>query len=273
VTYSALEVMWGVAFGEDPGAVASQIDLLSSLCSVDLPAGQEQPANFPVAPTPRGFNAVVALTTSVEIALKSPFPRPTYAFALKFFPRLRRAMSDKNTMIKERLDAAFEKFSTPTKSTSHIRSATELIVQREVAMARKDGRKAKYDNPVIRDELFGLLVAGLDTTSITICWGLKFLTAQTQIQDRLRSVLQESFPRAHQEGDNPTVQEIMDANIPYLEAVIEEMHRLGGTASVGTRVALCDTQILGHHIPKGTDVFTVSPPNIPVTPPNPPASH
>lgn len=73
----------------------------------------------------------------------------------------------------------------------------------------------------------------------------------------------------------PTVQEIVHSETPYLDATIEEFHRLGGTAPAIMRVALqvsdqgqyvqdrdadqCykDTQILGHHIPKGTDVFMV----------------
>jgi len=73
-------------------------------------------------------------------------------------------------------------------------------------MAKKEGRQPQYDTPVIRDELFGFLVryrtlkalseictdlylfclqvAGHDTTSITVCWGLKFLTAYQQAQVR-----------------------------------------------------------------------------------------
>ncbi|GKT72927.1 cytochrome P450 [Colletotrichum tofieldiae] len=47
--------------------------------------------------------------------------------------------------------------------------------------------------------------------------------------------------------------------IPYLDAVIDEMLRLGHTAPAIDRQCTQDTMILGHHIPAGTQVF---PPNV-----------
>src|SRR5256714_6951297 len=258
IHHGALDVMCAAAFGSEIGTTKSQIDALSPLESISLPIDDDSPVNFPTAPTPPAFNSIITLTQSVEIALSSLFPRQHHWFALNCFPRLRSAMKEKNKLIKERLDEAWWKFSQHHDREDYIRSATDLIVQREVAMAKKEGRQPQYDTPVIRDELFGLLVAGLDTTSITVCWGLKFLTAHQRVQEKLRSVLRAQFRLAAEATDLPSVQEIVRSNIPYLDETIEEIHRLGGTASVGTRVTLCDTQILGHHIPKGIDVFTVS---------------
>jgi len=53
---------------------------------------------------------------------------------------------------------------------------------------------------------------------------------------------------------NPSVEEILEIQIPYLDATIEEILRTSLTFSCLEREALTDTVILGRHIPKGTTV-------------------
>lgn len=50
----------------------------------------------------------------------------------------------------------------------------------------------------------------------------------------------------------PSAEEITRINIPYLEAVIEEILRLANTLPVLDRQTSKDTELLGYHIPKGT---------------------
>ena len=87
--------------------------------------------------------------------------------------------------------------------------------------------------------------------------GLKFLTSNQHSQSAVRSALRAQFKRAYEAGDNPSVEEVVKADIPILDATIEEINRLSGTSSANMRKALCDTQVLGYHIPKGTNVFMV----------------
>jgi cytochrome P450 len=56
----------------------------------------------------------------------------------------------------------------------------------------------------------------------------------------------------------PTVDEILDTRVPFLDAVIEETIRCSHIVPVTAREALVDTNILGHHIPKGTHVYLLS---------------
>jgi cytochrome P450 len=98
---------------------------------------------------------------------------------------------------------------------------------------------------------------GLDTTSIAVCWGLKFLTAHQQIQEKLRTLLQMIYDWAKGADELRSVEEIIPTYVPYLDATIEEIHRLSGTVSVNVRVTLCDINILGHIIPKRIDVFMI----------------
>jgi len=78
------------------------------------------------------------------------------------------------------------------------------------------------------------------------------------VQTRVRTALQSSYPLAKSEGRNPTIQEITGTPIPYLDATMEEMQRFGGTSPIVDREALVDTELLGHHIPKGTNVICLT---------------
>jgi hypothetical protein len=65
------------------------------------------------------------------------------------------------------------------------------------------------------------------------------------------------MPAAFAEGRNPTAQEIMTMQCPYLEASIEELFRVSLTAPACARMAMRDTTVLGQFVPKGTILFMV----------------
>jgi len=104
----------------------------------------------------------------------------------------------------------------------------------------------------------GFLIAGHETTSTTICWGLKFLTDCSEKQSKLRDALRKAFAVAYQEKRQPTADEITETSVPYLDACIEEVNRKSTTAPVIVREAAVDAPVLGHMIPKGTDVFMLN---------------
>ena len=92
---------------------------------------------------------------------------------------------------------------------------------------------------------------GHETTSSALTWVSYLLSANPDVQDRLRTELQ-----ASQLAD-PTAAvtaELIDS-LPYLSAVCAETLRFYPTVPVTARVAIRDTQILGQKIPKGTEVF------------------
>lgn len=104
-------------------------------------------------------------------------------------------------------------------------------------------------------QTLGFIVAGHDTTSTTLCWGIKFLADSPSCQARLRESLRGAHAPALTEGRAPTHVEIVQAGVPYLDAVVEEMLRLAHTAPIQERQAKEDTVVLGHLIPKGTNVL------------------
>lgn len=254
-----LDAIWAAAFGTDIGTTKIQLNLLAGLNQIPLPKLGDGAAIFPVGPTPEEFDCIITIANSGSIPMGSPVPRLHYRLALKLIPSLRKAMKRKDQLLQERLDAAWNKFKEdPDVSMDQLKSATELVVQREVQMAKKENRLPQYDTPDIKDELVGFLIAGHETTSTTLCWGLKFLTDHQEVQLKLRSELRAKLSAAHESGRYPSAQEIVKMEPPYLDATIEEVLRCGVTASSHMRMSTVDTELLGHHIPKGTDVFFVS---------------
>jgi hypothetical protein len=66
------------------------------------------------------------------------------------------------------LDDAWEKFNLPTSSETDIKSAAKFLIARKVAQSSTSGRKAQYDSPIVKDELFLFLFAGFDTIPSTV---------------------------------------------------------------------------------------------------------
>ncbi|XP_068089345.1 uncharacterized protein [Hyperolius riggenbachi] len=94
-----------------------------------------------------------------------------------------------------------------------------------------------------------LFVAGMETTSTTLRWGIllmiKYPDVQRKVQKEIERVIGSSQPQA-----------IHRKNMPYTEAVISEIQRFGDI--VPTNLPHCTTQDVhfrGHFIPKGTHVL------------------
>lgn len=77
------------------------------------------------------------------------------------------------------------------------------------------------------------------------------------MQQRLRAALVAEFPDAAAARTNPSAEDIAKHEIPYLDAVIEEVLRCT-SANGAVRVAKEDTDVLGYHIPAGTDVYMIA---------------
>lgn len=100
-------------------------------------------------------------------------------------------------------------------------------------------------------------LTGYDTTLATSQWLVKLITLNPRVQEKLRSHLRAAFAHHVENGTMPTAAEIAATEMPYLDATVEEVARLSDTTGAQVRVALKDTEVLGHYIPKGTDVFMI----------------
>ncbi|XP_030646570.1 cytochrome P450 2K1 [Chanos chanos] len=94
-----------------------------------------------------------------------------------------------------------------------------------------------------------LFVAGTDTTSTTIRWGLKLMAKYPHIQDRV----QEEIDRVI--GSRQPVAEDRK-NLPYTDAVIHEVQRLANIVPMSLpHTTSCDVHFKGFFIEKGALVF------------------
>ncbi|KAL2811147.1 cytochrome P450 [Aspergillus granulosus] len=256
--HAALDAIWAVTFPLDMknSAINAQLQHLLCMASVVNPpaGGKDEPVAFPEAPVPPAQKSILTLTESIEMMVMSPAPKLLFRF-LKMLPYMRKANSIKEGMITSELAKAVIKHKEGQDEEKVAGCAMDYILYRELSAAKKDNREPILNTRAIYDELFGLLVAGHDTTSTTVVWGLKLLTDHPEVQKKLRDAVRSNFAPAVSENRRPTAQEIAKASIPYLDATREEIIRKSMTAAGITRTALRDTVIFGHHIPKGTTVF------------------
>ena len=276
--YASLDVMMGFAFGKNltDTAIGPQIEYTAQLDPSKVQDGHpDEPVTFSEAPINDFLVAVHRAPEVVEKTVVAWTPR----LSLWWWKKMswyKKIFSQKDRIVREQVEKAVQNY-----RTGEVKSAVEHMLMREEAAAEKQGRAPDFETHFLVDEvsfdplstsvdlalgiadqryfynqIFGDVIAGHHTTGGAMGWVTKYLTGHPHVQSKLRSALYSAFPRAVEEKRFPTFDELRRAQIPYLEAVIEEMLRL--TAVTVTREALYDTEVLGQWIPKGSQVFLVS---------------
>ncbi|KAM3619696.1 uncharacterized protein V6R79_012131 [Siganus canaliculatus] len=92
-----------------------------------------------------------------------------------------------------------------------------------------------------------MLLAGTETTSTTLLWGLIYLMKNHDVQDKVQAEIDSVIgqTRLPTMADRP--------NMPYTDAVIHEIQRMGNVIPLNfAKMAAKDTTLGGYFIPKGT---------------------
>ncbi|CAG8497672.1 12148_t:CDS:2 [Cetraspora pellucida] len=96
-------------------------------------------------------------------------------------------------------------------------------------------------------QVMTLLLAGHETTSVTLSWALYFLAANPDIQDRLRKEILDIFP---DRDYHPTFDQI--EHLKFLECVFKEVLRISPPVTSLLRTNVKDEIFNGYFIPKNT---------------------
>ncbi len=83
---------------------------------------------------------------------------------------------------------------------------------------------------------------------------MKLIASHPHIQGTLRSALLSSFPSSAADSSPPSAAQILDADIPYLDAALEETVRVSATAGIVARRATVATTVIGCPVPAGTEL-------------------
>ncbi|KAI1870303.1 uncharacterized protein JN550_005231 [Neoarthrinium moseri] len=189
---------------------------------------------------------ITAVADHLGTQFRSVLPRLDHKIRMLTDSELRRNFSRKDAMISREINKSLGRLQS---GDGTMTSALDHLLQREMNAASKAGRQPYFHSPQISDELFGYIVAGHETSATSLS------SDHQDVQAKLRSALRDVYHEALGELRQPTVDEITKKNVPYLDAVIEESLRFNAPLPVFGRETTVDTVILGHKIPKGTQVF------------------
>ncbi|KAK3367843.1 cytochrome P450 [Podospora didyma] len=254
---AALDAIWVAMVGEDAGIMAYELQKL------DNRVAGKGPESDP--PPPAGLfvkEQVDYIGHTIAVNANHPFPKLRQQFET-YLPRYREYRRVVTTEIGRVMRQAVSRFQRADADKLAEEGgdldtcAMDLVLRRQILDAKKAGIANPPDpskDPRIIDEIFAMLVGGYDSTSTALAWFVKFMEMHPSIQTELRSALRAAFPDRTPQNP-PTVNEIIDTDIPFLDAVCEETLRLGGPSAANLRAPVADTEILGCKIPKGTPVY------------------
>ncbi|RYF02999.1 MAG: hypothetical protein EOO40_12685, partial [Deltaproteobacteria bacterium] len=137
---------------EDQTVTRNQIDHLTPLQSISVPASPENPVEFDHVEGPPAFEAILRLTDSIEHCSKSPFPRLT-GFALRYFPSIRRHAKAKDQAITEQIARAETRINQEKGDSGKVTNGLDHMMRREKQIAQKEGRAPNYYSKSMRAEV------------------------------------------------------------------------------------------------------------------------
>ncbi|KAG5762394.1 hypothetical protein H9Q72_009494 [Fusarium xylarioides] len=249
----ALDIVTRYEFGDSVSisALKPPLEHLKQLDPSSIPEGHiDEPVSFPEVELDPFFVAVGQAPHVLEKTTNSWTPTLSHWW-WKHQGWYKKIFSQKTKLMQTQIRNAVENY-----HKGQVHSALEHVVMREAALAKKQDREPQFDADWLIDEAFGDLVASHHTNSGAMCWLSKYLSGYPVCQSKLRSSLYDEIPEAVSQHRSPTFDEMRCAKLPYLEAVVAEMQRLTPFSMV--REATSDTEILGHRIPKGCQVFMVN---------------
>ncbi|XP_044800845.2 cytochrome P450 2J2 isoform X3 [Bubalus bubalis] len=115
----------------------------------------------------------------------------------------------------------------------------------------KDNATSSFDDENLICSTLDLFLAGTETTSTTLRWGLLFMALNPEIQEKVQAEIDRVL------GQSQKVSTASRESMPYTNAVIHEVQRMGNIVPMNVpREVTVDTTLNGYHLVKGSMVLT-----------------
>ncbi|XP_061194481.1 steroid 17-alpha-hydroxylase/17,20 lyase-like [Saccostrea echinata] len=124
-----------------------------------------------------------------------------------------------------------------------------LMARQEAENEGDESAMEKLEDTYLIQTLSNIFLAGVDTTRFTMDWFVYFMTRFPEIQTKCQEEIDRVIGSRH-----PSMKD--RNNLDYTEACLFETLRLGNVTGLGVpHMTICDTQVGGYDIPKGTTVI------------------
>lgn len=129
-----------------------------------------------------------------------------------------------------------------------LREEPENLIESIIVAAEEEGA---FSDDEIRGDLLTLLMAGEDTTAHTLSWMLVLLTANPEVEEKIREEVDSLIPDKKWVDDYAT-----NVKLKYTEGAAQESLRFKPVAPIILHSTLKDTEIEGVEIKKGQMILT-----------------
>ena len=156
----ALDAIWSIVFGADyeNSTIHAQLELYSSINQVDVPKSPDAVAHLPEAAYRTVVNAVLTITGSAEVSLKSPVPRISH-WIWRQSRVAKNAFKVKDDFIRAEVEKSLERLDTKKgditkeRDVDGVKCAIDDVLRREMALAQKEDRAPLFNSRGIHDEV------------------------------------------------------------------------------------------------------------------------
>ncbi|KAK7743782.1 hypothetical protein SLS53_003801 [Cytospora paraplurivora] len=250
---ATFDVIWMAMLGSDQNGINKEREaVLQWADAIKQPESEDEPSELAMAPKSDEWEAAVYFLSLVPSTLMSPIPGLLH-FIYSLTPTWRKHWATKKHLMQDLIRQSKARFADlgDAKNDDSVAEARDICaldraLRRFAKVSPADVYRPTTDD--MYDELFLLLMSGHETTATLLAWMAKILTNAPAEQTKLRDALRAHFPASPK---TPPVEAILTADIPYLDASIEELVRVGNIIPEVVREASCDTELLGKRIPKG----------------------
>ncbi len=155
---TALDIILTAAFGfgDDQSVLKREWDALTNVGPAGLrtPANAEAAMEFPLIDPPAEPHALATISDSISITFFSATPLLSHWYAKQ--TRLRKHLALKNKVVWREIDRAVDRLFANGFNQEAATCALDRMLIRELANAKKDGRKPEFKTARVHDEVLPL---------------------------------------------------------------------------------------------------------------------